>query len=315
MRIKVPKPRRTFLEMDELVALTDAAAEQDAERRPRAAAGHPQARHDGGQRRRALGRRHARDPHRRRPRHLTRHGHLSPAAHALRGSRASTKVGARSSRRSAAQGSGSASCATSVSATSAYTRPAGPTSGFQTPRPKPASARSRSAPTCSRRSSPTSTALRRVGLPTDGEAYLFCNRRGGRLQRQKRQQDRRRGGRARVHPLGRSRTSAAPEHHAAHPASDLHLHCAAGEPLRRPLGDAPGRARRLEDDDGRLRPAAAARGAFSTARRSTRSCARRGSGCTGLWRTPTPRATEAGSARERTLEDLVDEWRDGPNGD
>ena len=30
MRVKVPKPPRTFLEMDELVALTDAAAEQDA---------------------------------------------------------------------------------------------------------------------------------------------------------------------------------------------------------------------------------------------------------------------------------------------
>jgi hypothetical protein len=30
MRIKVPKPPRTFLEMDELVALTDAAGEQDA---------------------------------------------------------------------------------------------------------------------------------------------------------------------------------------------------------------------------------------------------------------------------------------------
>src|SRR4051794_1200596 len=30
MRVKVPKPARTFLEMDELVALTDAAAEQDA---------------------------------------------------------------------------------------------------------------------------------------------------------------------------------------------------------------------------------------------------------------------------------------------
>jgi integrase len=28
-------------------------------------------------------------------------------------------------------------------------------------------------------------ALRRVGLPTDGGAYLFCNRRGGRLQRQR----------------------------------------------------------------------------------------------------------------------------------
>lgn len=30
MRIKVPKPLRTFLEMDELVALTDAAGEQDS---------------------------------------------------------------------------------------------------------------------------------------------------------------------------------------------------------------------------------------------------------------------------------------------
>lgn len=32
MRVNVPKPTRTFLEMDELVALTDAAAEQDARR-------------------------------------------------------------------------------------------------------------------------------------------------------------------------------------------------------------------------------------------------------------------------------------------
>jgi hypothetical protein len=31
MRVKVPKPARTFLEMDELVALTDAAGEQDAQ--------------------------------------------------------------------------------------------------------------------------------------------------------------------------------------------------------------------------------------------------------------------------------------------
>ena len=30
MRVKVPRPSRTFLEMDELVALTDAADEQDA---------------------------------------------------------------------------------------------------------------------------------------------------------------------------------------------------------------------------------------------------------------------------------------------
>ncbi len=43
MRVKVPKPTRTFLEMDELVALTDAAGEQDSEltrpRRPHATPG------------------------------------------------------------------------------------------------------------------------------------------------------------------------------------------------------------------------------------------------------------------------------------
>ena len=40
MRVRVPKPPRTFLEMDELVALTDAAAEQDA-RRADATTGRP----------------------------------------------------------------------------------------------------------------------------------------------------------------------------------------------------------------------------------------------------------------------------------
>src|SRR5215208_7652935 len=34
---------------------------------------------------------------------------------------------------------------------------------------------------------------------------------------------------------------------------------AAGQPVRRPMGDASGRARGLQDDHGRLRPAAAAR--------------------------------------------------------
>ena len=44
MRMKVPKPARTFLEMDELVALTDAAGEQDARSAPRTRDGEPQAR-------------------------------------------------------------------------------------------------------------------------------------------------------------------------------------------------------------------------------------------------------------------------------
>jgi hypothetical protein len=35
MRLRVPKPSRSFLEMDELVALTDAAGAQDAEPIPR----------------------------------------------------------------------------------------------------------------------------------------------------------------------------------------------------------------------------------------------------------------------------------------
>ena len=44
MRMKVPKPARTFLEMDELVALTDAAGEQDAPQRSEDRDGEPQAR-------------------------------------------------------------------------------------------------------------------------------------------------------------------------------------------------------------------------------------------------------------------------------
>jgi len=41
MRVKVPKPVRTFLEMDELVALTDAAAEQDARNADQRSPGQP----------------------------------------------------------------------------------------------------------------------------------------------------------------------------------------------------------------------------------------------------------------------------------
>jgi hypothetical protein len=43
-----------------------------------------------------------------------------------------------------------------------------------------------------------------------------------------------------------------------HPAADVHLDRATCKQLRRALGHASGRTRRLEDDDGRLRPAPAA---------------------------------------------------------
>jgi hypothetical protein len=53
------------------------------------------------------------------------------------------------------------------------------------------------------------------------------------------------------------RTDALAAHHPAHAATHVHLDQPAGQPLRRAVGDGPGRARRLEDDHGRLRAAAA----------------------------------------------------------
>ncbi len=73
---------------------------------------------------------------------------------------------------------------------------------------------------------------------------------------------------ARVVTPGRARSARASQHDAAHAAPHVHLGRAAREPLRRALGHAPGRPRRLEDDDGRLRAAAAARRA--PARRGVR---------------------------------------------
>jgi len=58
--------------------------------------------------------------------------------------------------------------------------------------------------------------------------------------------------------LGRRGQAAAADDDAAHAAAHLHLDRTAREPLRRALGHAPGRPRRLAHDDGRLRAAAAA---------------------------------------------------------
>ena len=124
---------------------------------------------------------------------------------------------------------------------------------------RPASARFRSAPTWSTSWSPTWTRLRRAGRSTEPDAYLFPNLRGGRMSRQRVARDRRRGrSELASERLTARGLPAAPEHHAAHAAANLHLDCAAGQPVRRPVGDEPGRPRRLEDDDGRLRAAAAA---------------------------------------------------------
>lgn len=140
MRIQVPKPARSFLELDELAALLDAASTQGAlptfrppclprtgpRQRSRAAprpatgpATSPQS---------------SRSPRRRSP-------STSDAWTPRR--RSGTSAAAPSSRSSPAAAPAPASCATSASATSACTTPTARASTYATPRPTPASARSR----------------------------------------------------------------------------------------------------------------------------------------------------------------------------
>src|ERR1035437_9573526 len=100
--------------------------------------------------------------------------------------------------------------------------------------------------------------LRRVGFDTGPEAPLFPNARGGRMCRQ------------RVGEI----VAAAAARDPAHPAPDLHLDRAAGEQIRHQVGDGSGRARRLDDDPGRLREAAET--GQSRARRRVRQADARG---------------------------------------
>src|SRR3954452_666725 len=79
MRIKVPKPVRTFLEMDELVAITDAAAEQDARTAPPRGASGTRGLYGRGCRR-AVAARHAAERHRERTWQVEGDRELSPAA-------------------------------------------------------------------------------------------------------------------------------------------------------------------------------------------------------------------------------------------
>jgi integrase len=117
-------------------------------------------------------------------------------------------------------------------------------------------------------------ALRRVGLPTDPDAYLFCNRREGRLQRKKVNKIVREAAAQASQAPGCAWSPRAWEHAPHTLGADVHLDRATCKQLRRALGHASGRTRRLEDDDGRLRPAPAACGAL-TRRGVRRTCAAR----------------------------------------
>ena len=134
MRIRVPKPSRTFLEMDELVALIDAAGEQDplpaSELAGRAAPGTT-----AGQVAAPALTGHAPQPHRLRARARQGHRHLPPGPPAAPAARR-LPAAARSSPPSAAAASASASSATCASATSASTTPTARASGSPTPRPR-----------------------------------------------------------------------------------------------------------------------------------------------------------------------------------
>jgi integrase len=103
--------------------------------------------------------------------------------------------------------------------------------------------------------------LRRAEHPTGPDAFLFPNRKGRRMTRQRPSAIVRDAANARIRQPGRARVPHAPQHQPAYAPPDLHLDRAAREPLRCALGDAAGRPRRLAYDDERLRAAAAARGA------------------------------------------------------
>ena len=258
MRIKVPKPSRTFLEMDELVALTDAAGEQDGRFARPTLAVEPRrgstAAKVGERWTPACGRATS-------PRSSASRRRRSPTTCAVCRLRARrpTSVAERSSRRSAAQRR-----ARQRAVRHAHPRPAparGQRSALPHPRREDRCGRARGAgkprsPRGDRRArrpaagAPTGRRPRRLSLPErtrrpHGPAASDA------IVRE-------------AAALASSRLAArglprAAEHHAAHAAPHVHLGRAAGQPVRRALGDAPGRPRGLEDDHGRLRAAAAAR--------------------------------------------------------
>ena len=184
MRVKVPKPARTFLEMDELVALTDAAGEQDARtvhgttnsrRSPNATAATVAARWARGARPSdiavELGLSKATVSY-----HLRRLGAEGPATYLGRRAILATL---------AAPAPGSASSATSASGSCACTPQRVRTSAYRTPRPRPASAKYSSAPTWSTNSSITSTTCAVPAARPRPTTTCSLAPRGGRMSRQR----------------------------------------------------------------------------------------------------------------------------------
>jgi integrase len=120
--------------------------------------------------------------------------------------------------------------------------------------------------------------LRRAGRRVGPDAHLVQNVRGGRMDRQ----------RVGTNVREAAQPPAAAAHHAAHLAAHLHLDRAARQQLRRQMGHESGRTRRLEDDARRLRPARTtrrtqprhlARQAPPSGARATRNDSTRFDGC------------------------------------
>ncbi len=267
-----PQARRTFLEMDELVALIDAAAAQDAAGAPRPATP---------------------------PKDGSRaQGGRAPARRAA--------PGRRSPQSSASPSRPSASTSPACSAT-----PAGavrrPPSGHRDPRPQRRARQRTVRPALARR---TPARPRRRALPHPRRQDRGRRTRGADDTRPRRGDHRAprspaprrpphrtrrrtscrtsaadacaasasaqivaRGRRAATERLHRPGPAAAAAHDAAQPAPHLHLDRADRQQLRRQVGHEPGRPRRLQDDARRLRPGRAARAALPRHRASTASSA------------------------------------------
>ena len=143
MRIKAPKPTRTFLEMDELVALIDAAGEQDEPLTPALDASRRTVDGTRAEVARAARTGHALQGHRRRAGALQGHRQLPPGPPRASRRRASIRVVARSAERSARSGiRASELCDLRVGEVRLHD-PTARASGSPTPRPRPACARCR----------------------------------------------------------------------------------------------------------------------------------------------------------------------------
>ena len=101
--------------------------------------------------------------------------------------------------------------------------------------------------------------LRAAGFPTGPDSYLVPSLRGNRITRQRVGKVLKEAAMLATERLEPGGPSPASSDEPSHAEKDVHQHRADREQLRRQVGHEPGRARRLVDDDGRLRAARAAR--------------------------------------------------------